>query len=361
MSNCSIEWTVGMDLGDKNHVLCLLDSDGEVVRRGPVCNTARALRKAFSRFREPGTVRVAMETGTHSPWISHMLSDMGFEVLVGNARKLRAIWTADRKNDWRDAEMLARISRFDTHLLYPIRHRSMSAQAHLAVIRSRDALVRCRSSLISSARGLVKSSGGRLPKCSAPSFAKTAAEAVPPELEPALGPMLSQIAALSEKIRTYDRCIERLCDQTYGETARIRQIPGVGAITALAFVLTVEDPDRFEQCRSMGPFLGLVPGQDQSGETDRAQSLSKAGDHYLRRLLTQSAHYILGPFGPDCDLRRFGLRLAERKGRRGKAVAAAAVARKLSILMLKLWKTGETYQPLRRRSPARSSNGKAAA
>jgi|APSaa5957512622_1039677.scaffolds.fasta_scaffold46375_1 transposase len=342
--------TIGMDLGDRNHVLCLLDDAGEVVAKCEVVNTAHALRNFLQQFENPALVRVTMESGTHSPWISHLLDSWGFEVLVGNARRLRAIWETDRKDDYRDAEMLARIGRFDPQLLYPIQHRSMEAHADLAVLRARDALMRSRTLLINCARGLVKSEGGRLPKCSAPAFAKKAAEHVPIALAPAINPMLSQIAAMSTQIREYERCVERLCECAYTDTSRMRQVAGVGALTALAFLLTIEDPDRFRKNRSAGPFLGLTPKRDQSADTDKELSISKAGDAYMRRLLTQSANYILGPFGKDCELRRFGQRLAARGGKGAKRRAVTAVARKLAVLLLRLWKTGETYEPLRRRA-----------
>jgi transposase len=345
MKKRSTVWTVGMDLGDKSNTVCFLREDGEAVEKLTIANNVRGINRFFDRFADPAQVKVAMESGTHSPWISHLLGNRGFEVLVGNARKLRAIWRSDQKNDWRDAEMLARIGRFDPKLLHPIRHRGKSAQADLAVIRARDALVRCRTRLINCARGLVKSQGHRLPSCSAECFPSRAADHLPTELQPALKPLLSQVASLNAKIRQYDRCIEKLCEHGYGEAQALCQIAGVGALTALAFVLTVEDPDRFKRTRSIGPFFGLTPKRDQSGMTDKQLPISKAGNEYMRRLLTQSANYILGPFGPPCDLRRFGERIAARGGKAGKRRAVTAVARKLAVLMLHLWKTNEAYEP----------------
>ena len=361
MEERSIKRTVGMDLGDKNHVLCILDEAGEVLDRPVVGNSAGKILVFFDRFEDPSSVRVAMETGTHSPWISRLLLERGFEVLVGNARKLRAIWQSDLKDDYRDAEILARIGRFDPQLLYPIIHRGAEAQADLAVIRARDVLVRSRTSLISCARGLVKSFGQRLPACSAPAFATKARDHVPEELAPAINPLLDQIASLTATIREYDQCIEGLCAHCHPEAAAVRQIQGVGAVTALAFVLTIEDPSRFKKCRSVGPFLGLTPRRDQSGATDKQLPISKAGDTYLRRLLVQAGHYILGPFGPDCDLRRFGLRIASRGGKAGKKRAATAVARKLAVLMLQLWKSGEKYEPFHQRPANEAKSVKPAA
>jgi len=344
-----------MDLGDKNHVVCGLTEAGEVVVKHEISNNARTIRAFFGAFADPSAVCVVIESGTHSLWMNHLLLEWGFKVLVGNARKLRAIWQNDRKDDYRDAEMLARIGRFDPHLLYPIRHRSLGAYADLTVIRARDALVRSRTLLINCARGLAKSAGGRLPKCSAASFAKKASEHVPPALAPAITPLLSQIAAITAQIRQYESCIARLCEHCYAaETESLRQVSGVGALTALAFVLTIEEPQRFEKNRSVGPFLGLVPKRDQSGNTDKELSVSKAGDAYLRRLLNQSANYILGPFGPDCDLRRFGKRLAARGCKAAKRRATTAVSRKLAVLLLRLWKTGEIYEPFHQQTPKKN-------
>ena len=133
--------------------------------------------------------------------------------------------------------------------------------------------------------------------------------------------------------------------KAYPETLTLREITGVGPVTALAYVLTLEDPTRFNKSRDVGPYLGLTPKRDQSGKTDKALSISKAGNTYLRRLLVGSAHYILGPFGPDCDLRRYGTRIASRGGKAAKRKAVVAVARKLAVLMHQLWKNKATYDP----------------
>lgn len=182
--------TVGMDMGDKKHNICILDAEGEVQSRGTVTNTAKAIRKFFEKL---GPCRVALEAGAHSAWVSRILEKMGFEVLVGNPRKLRVIWDSDEKNDDRDAEMLARIARFDPHLLYPIHHRSAQSQADLAIIKARDMLVKSRSMLITHARGTVKSIGERISTCSAEAFHIRLRDEMPSELEPALEPILKSI------------------------------------------------------------------------------------------------------------------------------------------------------------------------
>jgi len=189
--------------------------------------------------------------------------------------------------------------------------------------------------------------GRRLPECSSPSFAQKVEEAVPVEIREALLPLVRMTAALSDGIQEYDKKIEKLGSEKYGHTALLRQVKGVGPITSLAYVLTLENPDRFAKSRDVGPYLGLVPKQEDSGESQPQLGISKAGDTMVRRLLVGSAHYILGPFGPDTDLRRYGLRLCERGGKNAKKRAAVAVARKLAVLLHCLWVSGEVYEPLR--------------
>jgi transposase len=336
--------TAGLDLGDRYSYLCLLDTDsGEVLEEGRLRTTPEALRRRFAS--EP-SVRIAIETGTHSPWVSRLLEKCGHEVLVANARKLRLIYANRRKTDEVDAENLARLARVDPKLLYPLKHRGEESQAHMAIIRSRQALVGSRTQLVNHVRGAVKSFGHRLPKCPARTFHKRAPEHIPEALMPALDPILVQIGSLTERIRDYDRKMEEISKESYPETELLRQVEGIGALSALTFVLTLEDPYRFENSRSVGAYLGLVPARDQSGDRDPQKRISKEGDQMLRKLLVGSAHYILGPFGSDSDLRRHGEKIASRGGKNAKKRAAVAVARKLSVLLHRLWVTGEAYDPL---------------
>jgi transposase len=333
---------IGVDLGDKQSHVVILDSNGEMIEEARLPTTRSSFQRRFSSL---AGCRVAMEVGAHSRWASQLLKELGHDVLVANARKLRAIYSNPRKGDRADAETLARLARLDPALLSPIHHRSPEAQADLAVLRSRDAVVRSRTLLINHARSIVKSSGGRLPSCSADSFAGKVAAEIPEALRPALGPILETIAGLTRQIRSYDRTIEELSSERYPETKQLRGISGVGPLTALAFVLTLEDPSRFRKSREVGPALGLVPRTDQSGDRDPQLGITKTGDAFLRRLLVGSAQYMLGPFGPDCELRRWGLGLAERGGKNAKKRGVVGLARKLAILLHRLWKNGETYDP----------------
>jgi transposase len=337
--------TVGIDLGDKHSYLCLLDTEsGEVIEEGRLRTTPEALRRRFSSEQQP--LRVAIEAGTHSPWVSRVLEECGHEVLVANPRKTRLIYSNKRKTHEIDAETLARLARLDPKLLYPLKHRGEDSQAHLAIIRSREALVGCRTQLVNHVRGAVKSFGHRLPKCPARSFHNKVVEHIPEALWPAVEPLLEMIGSLTERIREYDRQLETICQEHYPETELLREVEGVGVLTALTFVLTLEDPYRFAKSRTVGAYLGLVPARDQSGDRDPQKHISKEGDEMLRRLLVGSAHYVLGPFGSDSDLRRHGEKIASRGGKNAKKRAVVAVARKLSVLLHRLWVTGEIYEPL---------------
>lgn len=337
--------TAGLDLGDRYSYLCLLDTEsGEVLEEGRISTNPKAFERRFSDC-EP--MQIAIEAGTHSPWVSRLLERLGHEVLVANARKLRLIYAKGRKNDRLDARNLARLARLDPRLLSPLKHRGEVAQAHLALIRSREALIEARAKLINHVRGTVKSFGARLPKCSSPTFHKKVGGYVPEPLRLALEPLLEIIASMTARIREYDCELETMASELYPETNLLREVHGVGTLTALAFVLTLEDPSRFGTSRAVGAYLGLVPGKDQSGERDPQKRISKRGNGLLRKLLVGSAHRILGPFGEDSDLRRHGLKIAERGGKNAKKRAAVAVARKLSVLLHCLWITGEVYDPLR--------------
>jgi transposase len=342
--------TIGMDLGDKKNVVFVMDNLGCEIQRCEVNNSKEALAEFFINYKE---ATVAIEAGTHSPWISRLLKDLGCEVLVGNPRKLRAIWANNDKSDERDAEMLARIARFDPQLLYSINHRNEQAQVDLQALQSRDLLVANRTKLINHIRSSVKSLGGRIPQCSSESFHIKAMEHIPEELKGPLYPVVEIIKQHTEQIKEFDKWVEHVSGDCYQETQLLRAVKGVGPLTALAFVLIVEDPSKFSKSRQVGKYLGLTPRRDQSGEIDKQLRVTKAGNPYLRRLLVSASQYILGPFGEDCNLKRFGLRLAERGGKKAKRRAVVAVARKLSVLLHRLWLHGEIYDPFYKAATAK--------
>jgi len=336
--------TIGIDLGDRNSVLCVLDAAGTVQER-QVCPTTRGGFTVALQSRPPA--RVIVEVGPHSPWVSRLLRDFGHEVIVANARRIPLITTATRKSDPVDAEMLARLGRVDPALLAPIHHRSEAAHLALAELRARDALVRARTQLINHVRGTVKAFGEQLPAAPACSFHRHAAARLSPLLQPVVASVLAALATLSEQIRGAERRLGALAREHFPEAMHLQQVPGVGPVTALAFVLTLEDPHRFATSRSVGAYLGLCSRRDQSSGRDPQLRISKAGDPFVRRLLVTAAQYILGPFGPDTDLRRWGLQLAAQGGKYAKRRAVVALARKLATILHHLWITGATYRPLR--------------
>ena len=349
--------TIGMDLGDKrSHLYVLENLTGDGLEQTSIATTEKSIFRCFSKF-EPATV--VLEVGTHSGWISRLLDRLGHQVLVADPRKVRRLAGNDDKDDKMDAEFLARIGRIDAKMLKPIRLRGEQTQVDLALIRSRDSLVKARTQLINHVRGMVKMVGKRLPSCSGQRFGKLQ-EQIPEQLREVLRPALQSVQALTEQIGCCDRMIAHKAEHDYPETELLRQVAGVGLITALAFVLTIEDPSRFSKSRKVGAYLGMTRRKYTSGNSDPELRISKQGDRLLRRLLVNCAQYILGPFGPDPDLRRWGLKYAAGGGKNAKKRAVVAVARKLAVLLHRLWTTGEEYEPLRNSGPTAPGTAEAA-
>ncbi len=342
------EMTMGIDVGDRYSHLCLLDDAGEVVERDRVRSTEAALRR---HFEGAPRLRIALECGTHSPWMGRLLKQLGHQVIVANARKIPSITGSESKNDRNDAEHLARFAAFDPRLLSPLEHRSLARQQDLNLIQARAILVKARTMIVNALRGLVKSAGGRLPACSTVSLPDRASGAVPAALADVAGPLIEQIARLNMQIDAMDKQIEKLATK-YPEIGTLRSAPGVGALVAAAYVLTLDRPHAVPSSRSAGAFLGLRPGQSQSGSSDPQRRITRTGNTYLRCLLVQSAQYILGRFGPDSALRCWGLKLAASGGKRGKKRAIVAVARKLAVILHSMWRSGQRFQPFPQPAPA---------
>ncbi len=336
--------TIGLDLGDRHHAVCVLNSQGQITHEETLPNTRECLERLSQRYPQ---ATLAMETGTHSPWVSRLFEARGHTVYVANARKLRAISQNNTKSDEADARMLARLCRADPHLLSPIKHRSEKCQRDLVQLKAREALVRARVDLMNSTRFLLKSLGLTVPsQVKATAYVRKLRPLLDEASTALVEPLLQSIDALSAQIKTLDEKLETLARDQYPDTERLRQIPGVGPITALCYILTLESPDRFASNRHVGAYLGLVPRRDQSGNTDKALPITKAGNTHLRCLLVNCAHYILGPFGPPSALREAGLRLAAKGGKPAKKRAVIATARKLAVTLMALWKTKTEYHPL---------------
>jgi transposase len=333
--------TIGLDLGDRRHTYCVLDEAGKMAREGSLRNTREQLTSMARSY--PGATAV-MEAGTHSPWVSRFLQELGLRVIVANPRKTRAIYENERKSDRRDAMMLARLARMDPTLLHPLEHGSQEVQQDMLQLKLRDGLVRARVALINAVRFSLKSLGNPVSNPSGATFHKFVLKEVPESIGEMIAHNVAAIAELTQRIKALDTSISRLAAERYPETIYLQQVSGVGPITSLYFVLKVGNPGRFQRTRDIGAFLGLCPRRDQSGETDKELRISKCGDQYLRRLLVSAAQYILGPFGAQSALREHGLRLAQEGTAKAKKRAVVAVARKLAVLLLTLWKSREAYE-----------------
>jgi transposase len=332
-----------MDLGDKTSRYCVLEQD-QVVKESSVGMTKKGLVQTFG---SAPRCRIAMEVGTHSPWVSRLLSSLGHEVIVANPRQLKLITESSRKDDKVDARMLARLARVDPELLRPIRHRSEKAQLDLMHIRVRAELVEVRTALVNSLRGLAKSMGERVDKCDPDALDRERLAGLPEPLQQVLKPLVEEVESLTAKIQECDENLEQIARSEYPETELLTQVHGVGTLIALTFCLTVEDRERFQKSRDVGCYVGLQPRRSQSGQSDPQLRITKEGDMYLRKLLVQGAHGVLSRRSPDTDLRRWGWKLAARGGKNARKRAIVAVARKLGILLHRLWVTAEVYEPLR--------------
>jgi transposase len=342
--------TIGLDLGDRTSCYCILDETGEVVSEGQLPTTKTGLNSLFEKM---PCSRVALEVGTHSPWASRQMAGLGHEVIVANPHKVKLITQSVRKNDRIDAEKLARLARVDPQLLSPIRHRGEQAQADLGGIRARAELVEARTGLINSARGLAKPMGERLKKCDADQVEESLAKPLSEAVRIVIGPLLKSVETIREQIGVYDEKIEEIAKR-YPEVELLTQVYGVGTLIGLTYILTIEDAERFQHSRDVGAFLGLQPKQRDSGDSQPELGISKTGDGLLRSYLVQAAHCNLRKGAPDSDLRDWGLRKWGAGGKRAKCRALVAMARKLAVLLHRLWVMGEVYDPLYNRQAVAS-------
>src|SRR5712672_3631042 len=213
--------TIGLDLGDRTSHYCILDEAGNVILERSLPTTPKGIHQMFSKIPRS---RIALETGTHSPWVSRQLTQLGHEVIVAHARNVRLIGESSRKDDQLDARTLARLARIDPELLGPVRHRSAKAQIHLTGIRARAALVSTRTALVNAARGLTKSFGERLPKCGTYQVSEKLAAELSAELRDVLVPLLREIESLNERVKEYDERMEKIAKEVYPEVFLLKQV-----------------------------------------------------------------------------------------------------------------------------------------
>jgi len=340
--------TVGLDVGEKFIHFNELSAEGEVVEEGRFRCTADKLRERFENV-EPR--RVVLEVGSHSRWVAEQVSELGHTVLLLDPRRLKLIAGTLYKDDKIDATVLAMLGWKVPEMLKTVRLRPLDDQQALTLVRSRAALVESRTKLVNTVRGVLKPYGIRLSKEGRSStFARAAEETLPPDKLALVAPMLAIIEQLNAAIKQYDAQAKELLPQLAPDAVHLTGITGVGALTVLYFVALVGDPHRFGNSRDIGAYLGLCRRRADSGDYQSQLRITKAGDSYMRALLANCASYILGPFGQDCDLRRWGLgRIGDgntKQSRAEKKKTLTAVSRKLAVLMLTLWKSGAAYDPL---------------
>lgn len=341
--------TIGIDLGSKKSVFVTLDPSGEVFAEGGIPSS----RSSFERFfqGEPSS-RVVLEACGISRWVAQIARRHGHEVVVANPRRLAVITTSTRKSDRNDAYKLADLGQVRPRLLKPVHSRGERSHHAQVLLRVRTQLVENRTALVNCARGSARTAGYPLPKCSTRAFPRRCRETLPERLLELLLPLVEQIESLNQAIAACDERFQQTAREHFPEAACLRQVPGVGPVLSLAFVAAIENPTRFETSRNVGVYFGLTPRTRQSGTKAPQLRISKRGDPELRRLLVSAATYILGPFAPDSDLRRYGKRVASSGSQSARAKARIAVARKLAVLLHRLWITGEVYRPLQEEQAA---------
>ena len=331
--------TIGLDLGDTTSDVCVLDPHQREVERRPLATTRESLTALFDRY--PGST-VVFEVGSQSRWVQQLARERGAsKVIAANPRQLKLISQSRSKGDRKDAYLLCRAGQGLPELLHPVEHRSEPVHIDLLTMRVHDHLVAQRTEIVNMIRSMVKTTGSKLPKCDAQGFHVKARPQIPESLREVCEPLFSVLEKLHEELRRLARQRKALMNK-YPIAKLLSTIPSVGEITVLTFVLTVEDPRRIHDTRNIGAYFGIVPRRKESGDSSPQLGITKAGDTRMRRLLVLCAQHLLAR-GKDCMLKRWGLALCQRGGRNAKKRAVVAVARKLAVHMLAIWKSGEAY------------------
>ena len=327
----------GIDVHQKASEICVVGEDGEVMERTRVPTRREALKRYFGV--QP-RMRVVMEAGGSSQWVSRVIEECGHEVVVCAPRRVRMIAESTLKTDQIDAEVLARLGRIDHGFLGRVTHRGEEAQLLRANLTARSALVEARAKWINTVRGVLRGFGYRVSGGRSGTFhARCAKVLLPADLRAVIQPMLTQLEAVTEEIERLEEKLEEIATEI-PVVQHLQEIPGVGLIVALYFVLSVDDPGRFRRSRDVGVFFGLRPCLRGSGDVRHYGRITREGDPEMRRLLVQAAHGMMNTRTP-CRLQRWA---AELELRRGKGKATVALARKIAVLMHHLWVTGESFQ-----------------
>jgi len=330
----------GLDVSDKTTHICVVDGDGVVVWRGVCATDPAVITKTLARHAR-GVDRVVLETGPLSAFLYHGLVERGVAAICICARHAKGVLSVRvNKSDPHDAEGLAQLAR--TGWFKMVRIKQEATHLDRAQLKIREQLVKAHRSMVNQLRGLLKLFGLRMGRVTTPgkrAARLTALFAQKPELEPVMRPLIGSLEALEVQIRRSNRLLaaSAAADPV---AARLMTVPGVGPVAALVFRSTIEDPDRFARGEDAGAFAGLVPRRSQSGERDTKGHISKAGDPMLRSALYEAANSLLGRVKRPSALQTWGKALAEAKGTK---CARVAVARKLAILLHRLWQSDTEF------------------
>ena len=346
--------TIGMDVSDRTTKVCVMAKQGinpKIVMETTIPTSKDGLAKFLAT--QDKSSPVVFETGMHCRWMNEVAEGIGFKVYIANPCRLRMITESKAKNDVNDARMLARIALSDPGLLHPVRLRGKEHQKMLNLHEMRNLLVKHRTGIIVQLRAVAKSMGFRIERSSTAHFHAIDTRAWPKEFRDIAWPMLKNLEQLAVTIKTYEKQIRELAQTpTFkAQVERLMEIRYVGLYVATGFVaVTGGDMDKFEKSRDVGPWLGLVPKQDQSGDIDRQCHITKTGSPFMRRLLVESAQMIVRDSATDTDLKVKGMRFCRRGAKIAKRKAIAAVARSLAVLMVAMLKHPNTpYAPLSER------------
>jgi transposase len=324
---------VGLDVSLKQTSICVVDQAGSVVREG-VVDSDPELIGAFVRSKAPGALRIGLETGPTTTWLWTELKRLGLPVICIDARHAKAVLKMQiNKSDRNDAAGIARI--MQTGWFKEVRVKNIDSHLIKALLVSRALLVKIKRDLENQIRGLLKNLVLIIGRAKFNVFAVRAEELIEdrPELEAVIKPLLAARKVIEGQVADLDRKVLKLARHDV-QVRRLMTVPGIGPVTALCFKATIDDPTRFKRSRSVGAYVGLTTRRHASGEVDWSGRISKCGDAMLRMYLFEAAGVLLTRVPKWSALKAWGIRLAKRNGLRK---AKVAVARKLAVILHRMW------------------------
>jgi len=334
-----MEYYVGLDVSLKQTSICVVSGTGSVVREGVVDSNPDAIA-AFVRSKAPGAIRVGLETGPTSTWLWTELKRLGLPVICIDARHAKAVLKMQiNKSDRNDAAGIARI--MQTGWFKEVRVKDLHNHTVKALLASRALLVKIKRDLENQIRGLLKNVGLVIGRAKFNVFAVRAEELIEdrPELIPVVGPLLKARQAIEQQTEDLDRKVLRLT-RNDAQVRRFMSVPVSARSLRSGFKATIDDPTRFKRSRSVGAYVGLTTRRHASGEIDWTGRISKCGDTMLRSYLFEAAGVLLTRVPKWSALKAWGMRLAKRNGLRK---ATVAVARKLAVILHRMWIDGTEF------------------